>query len=89
MFLIASNGDPSDPSSLHFFSDSPCNPNPYEQAIQAVGTIIQDYDSSKMFPVYGFGARIPPLGAVSHNFYVTLTPSPSCFGIPGVMEAYR
>lgn len=42
-----------------------------------------------MFPVYGFGARIPPLGAVSHNFYVTLTQSPYCFGIPGVMEAYR
>ncbi|CAL8114916.1 unnamed protein product [Orchesella dallaii] len=87
--FTSSNGDPSDPSSLHFFSDSPSNPNPYEQAIQSVGTIIQDYDSGKMFPVYGFGARIPPLGAVSHNFYVTLTQSSYCYGIPGVMESYR
>ena len=86
---VASNGDPGDPSSLHHFSPSANRPNPYEQAVSSVGEIIQDYDTTKMFPVYGFGARIPPHGAVSHNFFVTLTDSPYCFGIHGVLEGYR
>jgi hypothetical protein len=86
--LLASNGDPSDPSSLHHFSDSIFQ-NPYEQAIQSVGNIIQDYDAAKLFPVYGFGARIPPHGQTSHNFPVTLSESPFVLGIHGVLEAYR
>lgn len=86
MIFAASNGDPSDISSLHHFSN---RQNPYEQAIQSVGTIVQDYSADKMFPVLGFGARIPPHGAVSHNFFVTLQESPYCFGIPAVLESYR
>lgn len=83
------NGDPTDPNSLHHFSASGSRPNPYEQAIQAVGEIIQDYDQSKTFPAYGFGARVPPSGEVRHNFPVTLTENPFCNGIDGVMDAYR
>lgn len=37
-------------------------------ALKAVGEIIQDYDSDKMFPALGFGARLPPDGRVSHEF---------------------
>ncbi|XP_021946651.2 copine-9 [Folsomia candida] len=85
----ASNGDPADPSSLHHISQVADKTNPYEQAIQAVGEIMQDYDPSKMFPVYGFGARIPPTGEVSNNFAVTLEDSPYCKGIDGVLDAYR
>lgn len=87
--MAKGNGDPTDPNSLHHFSASGSRPNPYEQAIQAVGEIIQDYDQGKSFPVYGFGARVPPSGEVRHNFPVTLTDSPFCNGIDGVMEAYR
>jgi len=87
-YNLASNGDPSDPSSLHHFS-GPNHQNPYEQAIQSVGNIIKDYDTTKMFPVQGFGARIPPHGQTSHNFPVTLSQSSFCYGIEGVLEAYR
>ncbi|CAG7721403.1 unnamed protein product [Allacma fusca] len=86
--FTSSNGDPSEPSSLHHFSPQANRPNPYEQAIQAVGNIIQDYDNTKMFPCYGFGARIPPVGEVSHNFFVSLGKTPQCFGIHGVLETY-
>jgi len=89
MFLLASNGDPGDMSSLHHFAPAANRMNPYEQAILSVGDIIKDYDVSNMFPVFGFGARIPPYGSVSHNFYVSLTDSASCYGIQGVLEAYR
>ncbi|CAG7719447.1 unnamed protein product [Allacma fusca] len=90
--FTASNGDPNEGNSLHHFSSQNNHtcPNPYEQAIQAVGDIIQDYDQTKQFPVYGFGARVPPAGTVSHNFYVTLNPdSPYCDDIVGVQNAYR
>ena len=64
--------------------------NQYEIAIQSVGQIIEDYDSDKLFPVLGFGARIPPTGQVSHEFYVNGHPSnPYCERISGVLAAYK
>ena len=77
-----SNGAPNDPRSLHFIN--PRAFNQYELAIKSVGEIIEDYDSDKLFPVLGFGARLPPDGRVSHCFYVNLHDSnPYCERIPG------
>ncbi|XP_032342266.1 copine-2 isoform X4 [Camelus ferus] len=56
--FTASNGNPLDPSSLHYIN--PMGTNEYLSAIWAVGQIIQDYDSDKMFPALGFGAQLPP-----------------------------
>ncbi|XP_025417468.1 copine-5-like isoform X2 [Sipha flava] len=85
--FTASNGDPQDYNSLHYLSNVP---NQYEQALVAVGDIIQDYDSDKMFPALGFGARIPPHGNVSHEFFLNLQASdPYCAGIEGVLNAYH
>ena len=53
-----SNGDPRDPKSLHYFDPVHQN-NQYTNAIRAVGDIIQEYDSDKQFPAYGFGAKLP------------------------------
>lgn len=47
---------------------SPYQLNTYAMALKAVGEIIQDYDSDKMFPALGFGAKLPPDGRVSHEF---------------------
>lgn len=66
--FTASNGAPTQPSSLHYIH--PHFPNQYHRALTAVGEIIQDYDSDKLFPVLGFGARLPPDGRVSHEFFV-------------------
>ena len=64
--------------------------NQYEMAIQAVGRVIEDYDSDKLFPTLGFGARLPPDGRVSHEFYVNGHPSnPYCERISGVLSAYK
>jgi hypothetical protein len=60
-----------------------------KKAIQAVGEIIQEYDPTKRFPAYGFGARVPPSGTICHNFPLTFSESPYCEGIEGVLEAYR
>merc|ERR1712038_2045294 len=86
--FTASNGNPQSPESLHHFM--PNGMNQYEIAIQSVGRVIEDYDSDKLFPVIGFGARLPPDGRVSHEFYVNGHPSnPYCERISGVLSAYR
>uniref|UniRef100_A0A665VTL6 Copine III n=1 Tax=Echeneis naucrates TaxID=173247 RepID=A0A665VTL6_ECHNA len=87
--FTGSNGDPRSPQSLHYIS--PQGVNEYLSAIWSVGNVIQDYDSDKMFPAFGFGAQIPPTWQVSHEFPLNFNPSnPFCAGVlKGVVEAYR
>ncbi|XP_041375348.1 copine-3-like isoform X1 [Gigantopelta aegis] len=85
--FTASNGNPAQPTSLHYIN--PYQPNEYMQAIRAVGDVCQDYDSDKLFPVLGFGAKIPPNWQVSHEFAVNFNlQNPFCAGIDGVLQAY-
>ena len=85
--FTASNGDPRNPNSLHFIGNQ--GENQYTTAIRSVGEIIQDYDSDKQFPALGFGARVPPTGQVSHEFYLNLRPdTPFCSGVDGLLAAY-
>uniref|UniRef100_A0A3Q1F802 Copine-3 n=1 Tax=Acanthochromis polyacanthus TaxID=80966 RepID=A0A3Q1F802_9TELE len=86
--FTGSNGDPKSPQSLHYIN--PEGYNEYLTAIWAVGNVIQDYDSNQMFPVFGFGAQVPPTWQVSHEFPVNFNPSnPFCPGIEGVVDAYQ
>ncbi|NXY83719.1 CPNE9 protein, partial [Alcedo cyanopectus] len=85
--FTASNGMPSQPTSLHYVS--PYQLSAYALALKAVGEIIQDYDSDKLFPAYGFGAKVPPDGKISHQFPLNNNAdNPSCAGIEGVLESY-
>ncbi|XP_062398204.1 copine-9-like [Sardina pilchardus] len=85
--FTASNGNPSQPTSLHYMS--PYQMNAYAMALKAVGEIIQDYDSDKLFPAYGFGAKLPPEGEISHAFPLNRdSEDANCVGIEGVLEAY-
>ncbi|MCI4374414.1 hypothetical protein PGIGA_G00005920 [Pangasianodon gigas] len=86
--FTGSNGDPKSPDSLHYIS--PNGVNEYLSAIWSVGLVIQDYDSDKLFPAFGFGAQIPPNWQVSHEFPLNFNPSnPFCAGVEGLVEAYR
>ena len=62
-----SNGDPKDRNSLHYLPTQTSG-NQYTEAINAVLSILENYDHDKQFPVYGFGAMMPGLNAVSHCF---------------------
>ncbi|XP_073080272.1 copine-5 isoform X3 [Manis javanica] len=86
--FTASNGNPSQSTSLHYMS--PYQLNAYALALTAVGEVIQHYDSDKMFPALGFGAKLPPDGRVSHEFPLNGNQeNPSCCGIDGILEAYH
>uniref|UniRef100_A0A6Q2YSV5 C2 domain-containing protein n=1 Tax=Esox lucius TaxID=8010 RepID=A0A6Q2YSV5_ESOLU len=81
-------GNPSQSTSLHYMN--PYQMNAYAMALKAVGEIIQDYDSDKMFPALGFGAKLPPDGRVSHEFPLNGNmENPYCNGIEGILEAYH
>uniref|UniRef100_A0A3B3ZZM6 C2 domain-containing protein n=1 Tax=Periophthalmus magnuspinnatus TaxID=409849 RepID=A0A3B3ZZM6_9GOBI len=87
-FLDYIKGNPSQSTSLHYMN--PYQLNAYAMALKAVGEIIQDYDSDKMFPALGFGAKLPPDGRVSHEFPLNGNmENPYCNGIEGILEAYH
>ncbi|KAF6716414.1 Copine-3 [Oryzias melastigma] len=86
--FTGSNGNPTLPTSLHYINPQGCNE--YLAAIWSVGNVIQDYDSDKMFPAFGFGAKLPPSWQVSHEFPINFNPSnPFCAGVEGVIAAYQ
>uniref|UniRef100_A0AAX7TG39 C2 domain-containing protein n=1 Tax=Astatotilapia calliptera TaxID=8154 RepID=A0AAX7TG39_ASTCA len=81
-------GNPSQSTSLHYMN--PYQMNAYAMALKAVGEIIQDYDSDKMFPALGFGAKLPPDWRVSHEFPLNgNVDNPYCNGMEGILEAYH
>ena len=89
--FTGSNGLSTTPTSLHYMNPN-LQPNGYEQVITSVGTILQDYDSQKRFPVYGFGASFAKAGitTVSHCFPLTgKKEDPFVFGVPGIVGVYR
>uniref|UniRef100_A0A8C2FF66 Copine Vb n=1 Tax=Cyprinus carpio TaxID=7962 RepID=A0A8C2FF66_CYPCA len=87
-FAVQFSGNPSQSTSLHYMN--PYQMNAYALALKAVGEIIQDYDSDKMFPALGFGAKLPPDGRVSHEFPLNGNiENPYCNGIEGILEAYH
>lgn len=86
--FTASNGNPTQPSSLHYFQSY--EPNEYVKALSAVGEVCQDYDTDKMFPALGYGCKIPPNGQISYEFPLNFNPTnPYCHGIPDIIAAYQ
>jgi hypothetical protein len=84
--FTASNGDPQSPQSLHYMN--PHAFNKYQDAIINVGEILEKYNHTKMFPSYGFGAKLPD-GKVSHCFALNGSSSdPRCGGVQGVLDTY-
>ncbi|XP_063489735.1 copine-1 isoform X9 [Symphalangus syndactylus] len=73
--FTGSNGDPSSPDSLHYLS--PTGVNEYLMALWSVGSVVQDYDSDKLFPAFGFGAQVPPDWQASRALWMpTAKPCP-------------
>ena len=86
--FTASNKNPTNLDSLHSIEHSK---NQYLSAINSVGSILEFYDTDKMIPVFGYGARIPQLsGITSHCFSLNGNIfNPEVPGINGVTEIYR
>ena len=84
--FTASNEDPKDPRSLHYMN--PHGWNKYQDAIINVGEILEKYNFDRLFPSYGFGAKLPS-GQVSHSFALNGSDQdPRCHGVKGILDAY-
>uniref|UniRef100_A0A7S4UM67 Copine C-terminal domain-containing protein n=1 Tax=Ditylum brightwellii TaxID=49249 RepID=A0A7S4UM67_9STRA len=81
--FTSSNGDPRYPTSLHYNRDGTMND--YEETILSVGSAVSNYNSTKQFPVWGFGAKYS--GEVRHIFQCG--PSSTAYNVDGVLDAYR
>ena len=91
--FTGSNGDPTSPSSLHFIDRSGSGRlNEYQNAILSVGSVLEPYDSDKLYPVYGFGARVRApdgqLTQVQHCFPV-YGGGLHVQGVQGIMQVGR
>jgi hypothetical protein len=87
--FTASNGNPSDPRSLHYNSADPNVMNQYQMAIHSVGNVLLPYDLDGQVPCYGYGAMMPT-GQVAHCFALNGNPAaPTCAGVAGIVAAYR
>ena len=89
--FTASNGIPTEPSSLHAFRSG--EPNEYQTAIDNVGQIVLNYDFDQKVPVYGFGGRpqFPNMdhSTTSHCFPCTGDPNNAeVMGLQGIMDIY-
>eukprot|EP01155_Anaeramoeba_flamelloides_P000840 Anaeramoba_flamelloidesa1053723_867.p2 GENE.a1053723_867~~a1053723_867.p2 ORF type:complete len:227 (+),score=35.38 a1053723_867:931-1611(+) len=72
-------------NSLHYTGSGQLND--YQNAIYYIGQILAQYDTSNMFPAFGFGAKIG--GQVSHCFPLTGNQqNPYCMGVQGLLQAY-
>lgn len=85
--FTSSNGNPRLPDSLHYIDPSG-RLNAYQKAIIEVGEVLQFYDSDRLFPLWGFGARLND-GPANHCFNLNGSiGNPSVEGIQGIMTAY-
>ncbi|KPA85388.1 copine i-like protein [Leptomonas pyrrhocoris] len=85
--FTGSNGPPNDPRSLHFYN--PQRPNNYIRAMLAVSDVVQEYDSDRMFPAYGFGAIAPFTNGTSHFFPLSGNPANAYLsGMQAVVDTY-
>ena len=84
--FTGSNGDPRNPTSLHFMN--PQAPNEYMHGVMAVGEILTNYVTDKRFGCYGFGGRLPD-GNVSHYFPLSLDPrAPDVGSVQEILNLY-
>jgi hypothetical protein len=84
--FTGSNGDPMTPNSLHFISNQGLNL--YQSALYSVSEILLNYDSDKVVPLYGFGAKLNR--NISHCFPLNFNENnPNVSGLQEIMECYK
>jgi hypothetical protein len=89
--FTGSNGECNDPISLHYL-DPAGGPNDYQKAISVVGTILEEYDSDKKYPVFGYGAafHLPNGGRTKTSWcFPLIAGGKEVEGVQGILNAYN
>ena len=88
--FTSSNGTPTYPDSLHYM-DPRGFMNQYQNALNSVGAVLQNYDTDNKIPAFGFGGVPLYMGAqeVSHCFHLNGVENPEWDGLKGLLDAYN
>jgi hypothetical protein len=87
-----SNGDPTQPGTLHYIDPAGYIPNQYQDAIKYVGQILEPYDADKRYTVLGFGARVKQADgtfSTAQHCIPIPTAGGEVTGVDGILEAYK
>jgi len=84
--FTGSNLEAKNPKSLHYHH--PTQPNQYIKAMLAISDVVQEYDTDRQFPAFGFGAILPGEHEASHFFHLNLAPNPYIPGMQAVIDTY-
>ena len=86
----ASNGDPTEPSSLHYNNPDKEKKNQYETAMEQVGKVLETYAYKKKFMAFGFGGRVGSSEHCSHCFELNGNQQdPAINGLQSLLDTYR
>ena len=84
----ASNGDPTDPNSLHHYDLN--GKNQYEIAMEQVGKVLETYAYHKKFMAFGFGGKRDDNAGVSHCFELNgNAKDPAITGLSKLLDTYK
>lgn len=84
-----SNGQPNNKKSNHYLEPNGAY-NDYENAILSCCQIVGNYDSDKIYPVYGFGGQLHTEKDVNHCFPINFNDAdPNIKGIDNITPMYR
>eukprot|EP00933_Yihiella_yeosuensis_P079084 TRINITY_DN9121_c3_g1_i1.p1 TRINITY_DN9121_c3_g1~~TRINITY_DN9121_c3_g1_i1.p1 ORF type:complete len:1197 (-),score=220.01 TRINITY_DN9121_c3_g1_i1:217-3807(-) len=86
-----SNIGQNNPNSYHSLAYQEGEDTAYATCIRSLGDVIRAYDNDDMYPVYGFGAKIPPSHSVCSDCFALTGDffSPEVEGIEGILKAYH
>ena len=86
--FTSSNKNYNLPDSLHYIGSQ--NMNSYEIAIKYCGDIVAYYDYDQLFPVYGYGGKLPNENLVNHCFPLNGNiQNPEINSIDNILLTYR
>lgn len=88
--FTGSNGIPTSPNSLHYISNQPTQ---YQLVLKSIWDIIENYDTDKKIPAFGFGAKphFPNINSnqAIHCFPINDNPgNPEIQGFANLMTCY-
>eukprot|EP00801_Mesodinium_rubrum_P002589 Mrub_02589.p1 GENE.Mrub_02589~~Mrub_02589.p1 ORF type:complete len:535 (-),score=52.82 Mrub_02589:67-1443(-) len=84
--FTASNKFPTYPDSLHYINPNPNVLNQYQKCISTVSPILIQWDTDKIIPVYGFGAKYPNSNTTNHCF--PMFTGDGVYELQGILQSY-
>lgn len=88
--LTRSNLGQTNPKSMHSVVSTE-EETAYASAIRCLGEVMSVYATDNSYPIYGFGAKIPPTHSVVSNCFALTGDffQPQVDGVEGMLKAYH